>query len=232
MPSQTLKVKVSPRTSLDTGRVNQKARTRDALVAVAAEMIAEGHDFTVGEVAERARVGKTTAYRYFPTQDILAAYAAVWKTAHLEHLEFDRVLDNKSSVADKLDALVAHSDKSTRDHEKEYRTMLRASLEAAPPAQELPRRSAFRHEIVSKAMSGLEKTLGKERFERVVSALCLFVGIEALVVTRDICRLPPERAKDVKRWAAQALLQMALNESDAVPRKGRTKTKPSGARLK
>src|SRR5688500_14879509 len=52
-------------------RENQKARTRAALVAAAADLLREGAAPTVPEAAERARVSRATAYRYFPTQDAL-----------------------------------------------------------------------------------------------------------------------------------------------------------------
>jgi AcrR family transcriptional regulator len=203
-------VKNSSRVALDSGRVNQKLRTRDHLVAVAAELIREGHNFSVGDVADLARVGRTTAYRYFPTQDQLLAHAAVWKLARLEHFDYAQIFDGKTSPFERVDAVVGASDKSTRDYEKEYRTMLRVSLGGT---ELLPQRTAFRREILAKALCGTEATLGRERLERVISAICMVIGIEALVVTRDVCLLSPERSRQIKRWAADALLRKALAEA-------------------
>jgi AcrR family transcriptional regulator len=205
---------------LSTGRVNQKLRTRDTLVAVAAELIREGRSFSVGDVADLARVGRTTAYRYFPSQEQLLAHAALWKLAHIEHFEFDRIFDGKASVLDKVDALVSASDKSTRDYETEYRAMLRASLDAVATSHEpLPRRSPFRRDMVAKALAGMERSLGCERLERLASAICIVMGIEALIVTRDVCLLPAERAREIKRWAADALVRAALAEAKDKPAK-------------
>src|SRR5262245_11883834 len=207
-------VKKAGPADLSTGRVNQKLRTRDTLVAVAAELIRKGRSFSVGEVADLARVGRTTAYRYFPSQEQLLAHAALWKLAHIEHFEFDRIFEDKASVLDKVDALVSASDKSTCDYEAEYRAMLRASLEAAAASREpLPRRSPFRRDMVAKALAGTEKSLGRERLERLAAAICIVMGIEALIVTRDVCLLPAERARAIKRWAAGALVRAALAET-------------------
>ena len=52
-------------------RANQKERTRAALVAAAAGMLREGIAPGVAEAAQRAKVSRATAYRYFPTQDSL-----------------------------------------------------------------------------------------------------------------------------------------------------------------
>lgn len=210
---------------LSTGRVNQKLRTRDTLVGVAAELIRQGRSFSVGEVADLARVGRTTAYRYFPSQELLLAHAALWKLTHVELFEFKRAFEGKGSALDKIDALVSASDKSTRDHEKEYRAMLRVSLEvASAPREVLPRRSAFRREMVTKALAETETALGRARLDRLVAAICMVMGIEALVVTRDVCLLPPERAKEIKRWAAGALVRAALAETDELPVKPKGRT--------
>src|SRR5918999_6208141 len=58
---------------LHTGRTSQKARTRDALVAAARELLAKGVTPTVEEAAAEADIGRTTAYRYFPNSRALLA---------------------------------------------------------------------------------------------------------------------------------------------------------------
>ena len=56
---------------LRTGRTNQKARTRDALIAAARQLLAEGVTPTLEAAAAEASVGRTTAYRYFPNSRAL-----------------------------------------------------------------------------------------------------------------------------------------------------------------
>src|SRR3978361_1869008 len=70
----------------ETGRIRQKARTREALVAAARELVATGGRApTVAEAAPGADVSRTTAYRYFPTQRslLLAAHPEVAATSML-----------------------------------------------------------------------------------------------------------------------------------------------------
>ena len=50
----------------ETGRINQKRRTHDAIVRAAAELIGTGRDVTMPEIARAALVSEATAYRYFP----------------------------------------------------------------------------------------------------------------------------------------------------------------------
>src|SRR5580700_3163826 len=48
------------------GRVNQKARTRAAIVDACGDLVRSGAEVTRPEVARRALVSEATAYRYFP----------------------------------------------------------------------------------------------------------------------------------------------------------------------
>src|ERR671917_136208 len=58
---------------LHTGRTSQKARTRDALIAAARQLLAKGVTPTLEEAAAEASIGRTTAYRYFPNSRALLA---------------------------------------------------------------------------------------------------------------------------------------------------------------
>jgi AcrR family transcriptional regulator len=52
-------------------RANQKERTRTAILEAALDILREDEAPTVASAAERARVSRTTAYRYFPTHEAL-----------------------------------------------------------------------------------------------------------------------------------------------------------------
>src|SRR5579875_2917133 len=68
-----------------TGRRRQKARTRNALVTAARQLLAEGIIPTVEQAADRAEVSRTTAYRYFPNQRALlvATYPEIEASSQL-----------------------------------------------------------------------------------------------------------------------------------------------------
>ena len=55
----------------ETGRVHQKARTRQALVRAARQLLVEGTTPTVEQTAAAASISRATAYRYFPNQRAL-----------------------------------------------------------------------------------------------------------------------------------------------------------------
>jgi AcrR family transcriptional regulator len=53
-------------TSEERGRINQKRRTRAAIIAACQELITAGADINMPAVARAALVSEPTAYRYFP----------------------------------------------------------------------------------------------------------------------------------------------------------------------
>src|SRR5919112_2384661 len=109
---------------LQTGRTNQKVRTRDALIAAARQLLAEGVTPTVEAAAAEAAIGRTTAYRYFPNGRALLA-------ATYPEIEMDSLLGADPSE-DPLARLEVVAESLTRrivEHEPEYRAQLRLALE-------------------------------------------------------------------------------------------------------
>ena len=94
---------------VDSGRTNQKQRTREALLAAARSLIEGGDTPRVEDVARESGISRTTAYRYFPTQTELLA-AAFPETAAASMLP-DPAPDD---VALRVDAVVPpHRDRRT-----------------------------------------------------------------------------------------------------------------------
>ncbi len=195
---------------LENGRVNQKKRTREALLHAAAELMKLGRPFSIADAADFAEVSRATAYRYFPTPESLTTHAALWRVTARENAEFDRSFPADENAAERVDRLVVASDRITNDHQPEFRAMLRLALESDERIEGRPR---LRHEALTRALGNEKKTLGKARFERLVSALTLTLGMEAQIVLEDVCGLGRNKALDVKRWAAQALLRAAFEEA-------------------
>ena len=63
------------------GRVNQKQRTRAAIIAAARDLITGSTEVTMPAVARAALVSEATAYRYFPEPGLAAAGGGRWHLA-------------------------------------------------------------------------------------------------------------------------------------------------------
>ena len=222
---------------LEGGRVSQKLRTRDALVGVAADLIGKGKAVSVSEVADAARVSRTTAYRYFPTSEMLSAQATLFAAGGIETRHLDHLVHGPGTAEAKLDAVILGSDAMTAAHEPAFRSLLRYCMEAGTAAggldkggsgksgsgRSLPRRPPFRRQWLEAALADTRQQLGAKRFARLTGALSLLCGIEAFVVLQDVCAMSAQDAREAKRWAGRLLLRGALAETAAERAAGRTK---------
>lgn len=203
---------------LDGGRQNQKARTRAALVQAARALVAGGSTPTVEEVAEAASISRATAYRYFTNRQALLV------AAHPE-IEAESLLgmDPPDDPAERLDRVVIGLAEIFLGAEPSYRTMLRLSLEEeARGSRELTLRKGLRYLWLRDALAPLKERLAPEELERLVRGLSVTVGIEALVTLVDLAGLTRERAVEVMRWSARALLEGALSGRVPEPLAGGT----------
>jgi AcrR family transcriptional regulator len=200
------------------GRINQKQRTRQALVDAATALAANGRPLTIADVAEAARVSVATAYRYFSNPNDLVLEAAVARSPASEIMA-----DLPDDPADRIDEVVRRLAEIQFGDEALWRAMLRADLErwaheaVLDPEARVPARGTNRLDMVEEALAPLAEQLPPELHRRLIMATMLVCGMEALVAARDACGLEPDEATKVMRWAARALLQVALRDSTSPP---------------
>jgi AcrR family transcriptional regulator len=187
------------------GRVGQKRRTREALVAAARELVADGVTPTVEAAAERASISRTTAYRYFPNQRTLLV------AAHPETVAPSLLpADPPADAAARLDIVVAAFTQTIVDTEAQQRTMLRLSLEADPVERaKLPLRQGRAIKWIEEALDPLRTEMSDAEIHRVTLAIRSATGIEALAWLTDVAGLTRDDAVELMRWSARALLQAA-----------------------
>lgn len=192
------------------GRIDQKRRTRDALIDAARDLVAKGETPTVEAAAEAASISRTTAYRYFPNQRALLV-AAHPETGAASLLPADAPDD----AATRLDLVIDAFIRSTLDNEAQQRTMLRLSLEADPAERaQLPLRQGRGIKWIEEALAPLSADMVDADIHRLTLAIRSATGIEALVWLTDVAGLSREDAADLMRWSARALLQSAVAAHD------------------
>jgi hypothetical protein len=196
---------------LHTGRISQKARTRDALIAAARQVLANGATPTVEAAAAGASVGRTTAYRYFPNSRALVA-------ATVPEIEMSSLLgpDPPEDPLARLEIVAESLTWRIVEHEPEYRVQLRLALEGEPAGGEsLPLRRGRRIEWIEEALSPLSGRLPERELRRLVLGIGATLGIEALIWLTDMGGLSREEAVEVMRPNARTLLRSALERPES-----------------
>ena len=202
------------------GRYKQKRRTRAAILTAARELIRQGKVPSVAEAADAADVSRRTAYRYFPTQEQLLTEVQL----EGERPVFERVFEAPALAHDveaRLDALVQVMYADLRTTEPIMRTMIRLTVDRSRDEQpanaaeaESPRRGYRRIDWIEMALEPVRIQLDESSFERLVSGLALCIGVEALLVLRDIRGLDLAAAEEVSRWVARSLLHASLEQGE------------------
>lgn len=190
------------------GRVRQRRRTHDALLAAAGRLLAKGQVPTVAEIADEALVSRRTAYRHFPTAEQLLVDAALEATgpAVLQALDSDDPLT-------RVDQLIRQLHSTMDETEPLLRNLIRLTVDR-PPDAEGPSRGYRRVAWVEEALEPLREQLDAVAWQRLVAAVCLTVGIEAQLVLRDVVGLGRGEVLEVERWAARTLVRAALEPGD------------------
>jgi AcrR family transcriptional regulator len=202
----------------ETGRINQKLRTREALVTAATELVATGASPTLAEVANRARVSKTTAYRYFASSEALIA-----------EVFFERdfpTIANVLGAVNESDARVLAVEQAVNDtllaHEGAMRMIVRNALDLTiAAADDAPHRLGRRRRLIDAALEPFQTELDTEVLDLLRLALALVIGPEAVLAARDVCGLSPTRTRQVTKWATEALVAHARSQSSAQRPNGR-----------
>jgi len=186
------------------GRVQQKARTLEALISAARELLAAGLTPTVEEAAAEARVSRTTAYRYFPTQQalFLAAYPETGQTSVLGD-------DPPTELGARFDTVFAEMARQVTDNETILRAMLKLSLETPAEPRKLLLRQGRRKTWIADALAPLRDQIAQTDFDRLVLAITAATGIEAFVWLTDIAELTADQALEIMRFSAETLLASA-----------------------
>jgi len=197
------------------GRTSQKVRTRNALKAAAMELVAAGRQPTVAEVAEAAGISKSTAYRYFPSQEQMYAEVTFAVTLGPGRAAIYAAAEHGEDAYDRLDRVIRADHEYTNHHERDLRAALRSFLLSIDNYPDAPLEPSNRVRYLTTALAPVADRISDTTMRRLVTALSLCVGVEAAMITQVNCRLTAQESENVKRWAAATLLRAALAEDDA-----------------
>ncbi|HEY8313475.1 MAG TPA: hypothetical protein VIG51_04800 [Candidatus Baltobacteraceae bacterium] len=191
------------------GRVAQKQRTRDELLRTARELRASGKVPGVADVADAARISRTTAYRYFPTQEMLLAEATADPLIEAVREAIART-DERTGPVERVDAVFAELAPLMIRHEPELRTMLKIALERSleeAHERHIPLLSASWIVAWDRILEPLRSKVRPAKYAFMVRSLGTLLSVETLNVLQDACDLDEDAAAAAIREAARAMVR-------------------------
>ncbi|HEU4675075.1 MAG TPA: TetR/AcrR family transcriptional regulator [Motilibacteraceae bacterium] len=198
--------------------MNQKQRTRRALLQAAAELVREGASPSIPAAAERALVSVATAYRYFSSAEDLwweASTSTYEQTVEQSAREVERAGTDPQA---RLEALLRSTGFPMLDDQLPYRRVAKNALEqwfrqqAAADDERVPVRQGRRNDQIRAAIAPLADQLPGDAMDRLTHALGLLVGTEPVISLIDAIGLDVPEAKQTLLDAARWMLSGALAE--------------------
>lgn len=165
------------------GRENQKARTRRAIVDACRELTRSGAEVTMPQVAKRAMVSEATAYRYFP--DLISlleeALDGLWPEPAQALAPVAESRDPAQRVAFACEYLLRGVDA----YQGAVRAMISHTITAPGAARARP---GIRFGLIDYALAPFEVPAGLKQ------DLAIVVSAEAFFTLTDLCGLTSAEA--------------------------------------
>ncbi|WP_367390597.1 TetR/AcrR family transcriptional regulator [Lewinella sp. LCG006] len=190
--------------SLDTGRVNQKAKTRTKILVAAKELMQQEKLITLEDVAEKANISRATIYRYYAKIDLLITEASL----DIHHKSPDELLDEvkEMGLEDRIIYVQKHYTQLAQKHEVAFRRYLSAVLlESVTSKKKL--RGARRVKSLNNVLKPFKNDLDSDTFKKLVTVASVLMGIDSLIVCKDVCDLDNEEANATLQWALEMIFK-------------------------
>ena len=188
-----------------TGRIKQKLETRGKILKSAKQLVKQGTEFTLEDVASKSGISRATIYRYYSNVEILSYEVGIdLGTKSPEDImeEF-----NDSSLKDTILGIQNYYNDHAVNNENAFRNFLSASLTSASEKK----RGARRNITLQLALK--QTKMSKKEINNLVNILTILMGIEPLIVSKDVSGLNNREFKELLRWGMELILRGYFNEN-------------------
>ena len=190
---------------VDTGRRKQKLKTHYKIFDAAQVLMNKGDTLTLEKVAKEANISRATIYRYYSNIETLTAELAL----SIQDEDPERfALENKDlSIEELIFKIQNHYLDFTFRNEATFRKFLGSLLTSETGKN---KRAGRRIIALEKVLSLKKNNLSDRDKNHLINIASLFMGVEALILTKDVCNLNDEEAKESLQWGLRMLLNSVL----------------------
>lgn len=190
------------------GRMAQKQRTRKAILDGARTLLGEGKPVTVAAAAEKHSISKATAYRYFSDPALLVAEAGL----DISVKSYEDVVSGTADLRQRLTAISLYFFDLALKHEASFRKFVSMTLATwTPDTKNNPAlRGARRVAMFERAMVSSDVKLARKQQEKLIRALSVATGTEAMIALLDVAGADPATARETVSDITDAILDRFL----------------------
>ena len=190
---------------IQTGRTNQKLETRDKILKSAQYFLKKGKTFNLEDVAKKSKVSRATVYRYYSNVEILTTEASL----DINTLDSAAILEKyqDKGLQERILGVQDYFNTLSLDNEPLFRRYLSAVIVPSTPKSV---RGARRIKALHLALE--QENLPTQEKKDLANLLTLFMGIEPLIVTKDVANLNDKESRRILKWGLELILKAYLTD--------------------
>lgn len=190
--------------SLEEGRVEQKLQTRTEILKAAKVLMKKRKKITLEDVATQAGISRATIYRYFSNVDLLFTEASL-DVYHRSPEELAKEADGQS-IEQSILFLQQYYNHLAQKHENGFRRYLSTALSESVSSKKKIR-GARRVSALKLALKPFRKQMSAKTIRNLTHISTILMGIDALVVAKDVCGLNNRQTSELLQWGIEMLLR-------------------------
>jgi len=190
--------------SIKTGRVVQKEKTKSTILKVAKELLRKEKSITLDDVAAKANISRATIYRYYSNVDLLTMEASL-EISHKSPDDFYEEVKEKN-FEDRILYIQEQYNTIAQQNETVFRRYLSSVLAESITSKE-KLRGARRVTSLTKALRSFENEVDGDVLTKLTHSASVLMGIDALIVCKDVCNLDNQEANETLQWTLKMILK-------------------------
>lgn len=189
---------------VETGRINQKLETREQILISAQYFMSKGLSFTLEDVAKKAGISRATIYRYYSNKDVLANEAGLDLNTEAPETIYQSL--EQRPLKEQIHGVQDYFNQLALDHEKAFRNYLSTNITSETQEK---KRGARRKRTMELVLDN--NKVSKEDQERLSNIMTVLMGIEPMIVAKDVLALDDKESKELLSWSTDLLLKGFFN---------------------
>ena len=190
-----------------------KKRTFDHLIHTAVTILDEGNELTITELADKSKISRATAYRYFPTQSDLMSAVVNHSLEPILNWQSD-----EQDVGQKINDFLSFAFTQMIKHEGSIRAAMRLSLQQWATARSTTLSDSEKFvrgnhkEVLYNLLQPLQSKLNDELNNKLIYTLSIICGSQ-ITVLKDIWNLDDSYIVSLSQWIINAVIKQAKQDA-------------------
>ena len=190
--------------SLDTGRSEQKQKTRRKILDTTKDLLHKGEKLSLEDVAKASKISRATIYRYFSNIDILCSEASLDIFTLSTETIFQEI--KHLPIIERILYIQNYFNDLAINNEPAFRKYLSIYLNEDASIKKESLRGSRRTAALKLALIPYKSDLDPAIYNHIINVSTSLMGIEPIITTKDVCCLDSEEAKESLAWGLKIIL--------------------------